>query len=266
MSACARARRWTVLRTCAASPAHGNGSRLALQSTAAAPPTAGHANWAMGMNRRHARGTLSPKATVALAAWGKGVILGCQAHNERLIGARGTDHEVLQNCSSRWSSAPECARIRASSASSSPPPYIGSRYLGRRGRSAHAAPQARPCQHRDSPTLSHHGVRPPERAATRLESDRPPSGKEERQGRHTAYDYAADWHLTALAWAIRATRALPPQPRRKPSPEPPKPPRNPSRRLSAAERAKTAGRPSWNGQPKRDWAGPDPPPRTPRRS
>ena len=43
-----------------------------------------------------------------------------------------------------------------------------------------------------------------------------------------------------------------------------KPPRKPSRRLSATERAKTAGRPSWNGQPKRDWDGPDLPPRVPK--
>jgi hypothetical protein len=34
----------------------------------------------------------------------------------------------------------------------------------------------------------------------------------------------------------------------------------------APERAKTAGRPSWNGLSKRDWAGPELPPRTQRRT
>src|SRR5260221_3948426 len=85
------------------------------------------------------------------------------------------------------------------------------------------------------------------------------------QGQKTAYDYAVDRDLKALSWAIRElVRHEPAEEKQKP--EPPKKPRKPSRRLSAAERAKTAGRPSWNGQPKRDWDGPDLPPRTPRQA
>jgi hypothetical protein len=97
----------------------------------------------------------------------------------------------------------------------------------------------------------------------RMYRDRDYLDRRKREGRHTAYDYAVDRDLKALAWAIRAiVRYTPPE--EKARAEPPKPPRKPSRRLSAAERAKTAGRPSWNGQPKRDWAGPDLPPRLPR--
>jgi hypothetical protein len=97
----------------------------------------------------------------------------------------------------------------------------------------------------------------------RMYRDRDYLDRRKREGRHTAYDYAVDRDLKALAWAIRAIVRYTPA-EEKAKPEPPKPPRKPSRRLSAAERAKTAGRPSWNGQPKCDWAGPDLPPRTPR--
>jgi hypothetical protein len=93
----------------------------------------------------------------------------------------------------------------------------------------------------------------------RMYRDRDYLDRRKREGRHTAYDYAVDRDLKALAWAIRAIVRYTPA-EEKARPEPPKPPR----RLSAAERAKTAGRPSWNGQPKRDWAGPDLPPRSPR--
>jgi hypothetical protein len=48
----------------------------------------------------------------------------------------------------------------------------------------------------------------------------------------------------------------------KAKPEPPKKPRNPVKRLTMAERARTKGQPSWNGQPKRDWDGPELPPKT----
>jgi hypothetical protein len=98
----------------------------------------------------------------------------------------------------------------------------------------------------------------------RMYRDRDYLDRRKREGRHTAYDYAVDRDLKALAWAIRAIVRYTPV-EEKARPEPPKPPRKPSRRLSAAERAKTAGRPSWNGQPKRDWSGPDLPQRIPRR-
>jgi hypothetical protein len=94
----------------------------------------------------------------------------------------------------------------------------------------------------------------------RMYRDRDYLDRRKREGRHTAYDYAVDRDLKALAWAIRAIVRYTPADM-KAMPEPPKPPRKPSRRLSASERAKTAGRPSWNGQPKQDWAGPDLPPR-----
>ena len=98
----------------------------------------------------------------------------------------------------------------------------------------------------------------------RMYRDRDYLDRRKREGRHTAYDYAVDRDLKALAWAIRAIVRYTPAEEKSKS-EPPKPPRKPSRRLTAAERAKTAGRPSWNGQPKRDWSGPELPPRTPRR-
>jgi hypothetical protein len=94
----------------------------------------------------------------------------------------------------------------------------------------------------------------------RIYRDRDYLEKRRAQRQRTAYDYAVDRDLKALARAIRElVRHEPPE--EKARPEPPKPPRKPSRRLSAAERARTAGRPSWNGQPKRDWDGPDLPPR-----
>jgi hypothetical protein len=98
----------------------------------------------------------------------------------------------------------------------------------------------------------------------RMYRDRDYLERRKREGRHTAYDYAVDRDLKAISWAIRAIVRYTPFDE-KAKPEPPKPPRKPSRRLSAAERAKTAGRPSWNGQPKHDWAGPDLPPRPSRR-
>jgi hypothetical protein len=97
----------------------------------------------------------------------------------------------------------------------------------------------------------------------RMYRDRDYLEKRRAQGQRTAYDYAVDRDLKALAWAIRELVRHEPG-EEKAKPEPPKPPRKPSRRLSAAERAQTAGRPSWNGKPKRDWDGPELPPRTPR--
>jgi len=98
----------------------------------------------------------------------------------------------------------------------------------------------------------------------RMYRDRDYLDRRKREGRHTACDYSVDGDHKALALAIRAIARYTPA-EEKARPEPPKAPRKPSRRLSTAERAKTAGRPSWNGQPKCDWAGPDLPPRTPRR-
>ena len=97
----------------------------------------------------------------------------------------------------------------------------------------------------------------------RMCRDRRYLDRRKREGRHTAYDYTVDRGLKALAWAIRAIVRYTPADE-KARPEPPKSPRKLSRRLSAAERAKTAGRASWIGRPKRDWASPDLPPRTPR--
>jgi hypothetical protein len=99
----------------------------------------------------------------------------------------------------------------------------------------------------------------------RMYRDRDYLEKRRAQGHHTAYDYAVDRDLKALSWAIRELVRHEP-PGEKARAEPPKPPRKPSRRLSTAERASTAGRPSWNGQPKRDWEGPDLPPRRPRQA
>jgi hypothetical protein len=93
----------------------------------------------------------------------------------------------------------------------------------------------------------------------RLYRDRDYRAKRQKQGRHTAYDYALDRDQKALAWAIRAlVQHVPPQ--EKQQPEPPKPPKKPARRLSPAQRRVYKGRPSWNHQPKRDWDGPDLPP------
>ena len=94
----------------------------------------------------------------------------------------------------------------------------------------------------------------------RMYRERDYLAKRVADGRKTAYDYAVDRDQKALAWAIRAlVRHVPPE--EKAMPEPPKPPRKPSQRLSPEERAKTKGKPSWNGKPKRDWDGPDLPPK-----
>jgi hypothetical protein len=93
----------------------------------------------------------------------------------------------------------------------------------------------------------------------RMYRDRDFLAKRSKQGRRTAYDYAVERDQKALAWAIRAiVRNVPQQEKAKP--EPPKPPRRPARRLSERERAIYAGKPSWNGKPKRGWDGPDLPP------
>jgi hypothetical protein len=64
----------------------------------------------------------------------------------------------------------------------------------------------------------------------RLYRDRDYQAKRQKQGRHTAYDYALDRDQKALAWAIRAlVQHVPPQERQQP--EPPKPPKKPARRL-----------------------------------
>src|SRR5262249_27438712 len=93
----------------------------------------------------------------------------------------------------------------------------------------------------------------------RLYRERDYLAKRSAEGRRTAYDYAADRARKALAGASRAPVRHGPAGEEEP-PEPRKPPRKPSRRLSGEERARTKGRPSWNGQPKRDWSGPDLPP------
>jgi len=80
-----------------------------------------------------------------------------------------------------------------------------------------------------------------------------------RDGRRTAYDYAVDRDQVALAWAIRAlVRLMPPDEKAKP--EPPRPPRKPRRRLSAEQKERYRGVPSWNGQPKKGGAGIELPP------
>jgi len=93
----------------------------------------------------------------------------------------------------------------------------------------------------------------------RMYRDRDYLARRSKQGRRTAYDYAVERDQKALSWAIRAiVRHVSPEDKRRP--EPPKPPRKPARRLSERERAMYAGKPSWNGKPKRDWAGPELPP------
>ena len=93
----------------------------------------------------------------------------------------------------------------------------------------------------------------------RMYRERDYLAQRKRDGRRTAYDYAVDRDQVALAWAIRALVRLMPA-EEKARPEPPKPPRAPRRRLSAEEKAKYHGVPSWNGQPKRGWAGIELPP------
>src|SRR6516165_3727685 len=62
----------------------------------------------------------------------------------------------------------------------------------------------------------------------RMYRDRDYLDRRKREGRHTAYDYAVDRDLKALAWAIRAIVRYTPA-EEKARPEPPKPPRKPSR-------------------------------------
>jgi hypothetical protein len=88
----------------------------------------------------------------------------------------------------------------------------------------------------------------------RMYRERDYLAQRKRDGRRTAYDYAVDRDQVALAWAVRElVRLMPPEEKAKP--EPPKPPRKPKRRLSAEEKARYRGVPSWNGQPKHGWAG-----------
>jgi hypothetical protein len=76
------------------------------------------------------------------------------------------------------------------------------------------------------------------------------------QGHHTTYDYQVEQDMKALAWAIRALVCYTPDDE-KAKPQPPKPPRKPSQR---GQKPGKNGGPSWNTQPKREWAGPDLPP------
>jgi hypothetical protein len=95
-----------------------------------------------------------------------------------------------------------------------------------------------------------------------LYRDRDYQAKWQKQGRHTAYDYALDRDQKALAWAICAlVQHVPPQEKQRP--EPPRPPKKPARRLPPAQRRVYKGRSSWNPQPKRDWDGRDLPPDLP---
>ena len=96
----------------------------------------------------------------------------------------------------------------------------------------------------------------------RMYRDRDYLERRKTQGRRTAYDYAVDRDQKALSWAIRAIVRYVPEDE-KALPEPPKKPAKPARRLSPAQRKQYAGKPSWNGKPKRDWEGPDLPPRPP---
>ncbi len=92
-----------------------------------------------------------------------------------------------------------------------------------------------------------------------LYRDRDYLDRRSREGRKTAYDFAVERDLKATSWAIRAlVRYVPLEEKR--TPEPPKPARALRRRLSAVEKERAHGRPSWNGQPKRGWEGPDLPP------
>jgi hypothetical protein len=90
----------------------------------------------------------------------------------------------------------------------------------------------------------------------RMYRDRDYLQRRQRQGRKTAHDYAVDRDLKALSWAIQAlVRHLPLEEKRRP--EPPKKPRKPAKRLTQRQREMYAGKPSWNGKPKRDWDGPN---------
>jgi hypothetical protein len=93
----------------------------------------------------------------------------------------------------------------------------------------------------------------------RMYRDRDYLQRRQQQGRKTAYDYAVDRDLTAISWAIQAlVQCMPLEEKRRP--EPPKPARKPSKRLTQRQRELYAGKPSWNGKPKRDWDGPTLPP------
>lgn len=77
------------------------------------------------------------------------------------------------------------------------------------------------------------------------------------EGKHTSYDYVVEQQVKAIAWAIQQLVLHVPQDI-KDQPEPPKP----SRAL-ATKRTRGQGNhqaPNWNGQPKRDWEGPELPP------
>jgi hypothetical protein len=93
----------------------------------------------------------------------------------------------------------------------------------------------------------------------RMYRDRDYLQRRQKQGRKTAYDYAVDRDLTAISWAIQAlVQCTPLEEKRRP--EPPKAVRKPSKRLTQRQKEMYVGKPSWNGKPKRDWAGPDLPP------
>ncbi len=93
----------------------------------------------------------------------------------------------------------------------------------------------------------------------KLYRDRDYLAKRKADGHRTAYDWAVERDQKALAWAVRALVCFTPSEEKR-KPEPPKKPRKPARRLSPAEKARYRGRPSWNGQPKRDWEGAELPP------
>lgn len=95
----------------------------------------------------------------------------------------------------------------------------------------------------------------------RMYRDRDYQLKRKAQGSRTAFDWAMERDQKALAWAIQAlVRHMPLEDKARP--EPPKKPRKPARRLTPEQKEETRGRPSWNGQPKRDWDGLDLPPPT----
>lgn len=96
----------------------------------------------------------------------------------------------------------------------------------------------------------------------RLYRERDYLARRKQQGQRTAYDYAVERDQKALAWAVRALVEYVP-PAEKARPEPPKKSRAPRRRLSAEERERYKGKPSWNGQPKRGWVGIELPPSLP---
>ncbi len=93
----------------------------------------------------------------------------------------------------------------------------------------------------------------------RMYRERDYLARRKQQGQRTAYDYAVERDQKALAWAVRALVEYVP-PADKARPEPPKKSRPPRRRLSPEERERYKGTPSWNGQPKRGWAGIELPP------